>query len=164
MSKVLSYNDLRVGDEWTSPAREITADDVRRFASLSGDLNPLHVDPAYAGQTPFRRPIAHGLLGLAVVGGLGSTSPALADVVLLGIREWAFLQPVYYGDRVHVVNRVLELLPYGRRRGRVIWQRSLVNQQGQVVQRGTLETLVRRYQPAAHPASPTSTAISVAGT
>lgn len=150
MSGELLFDELSVGDQWISEPREITADDVNHFANLSGDLNPLHIDPSYAQRTPFQRPIAHGLLGLSVVGGLGSTSPELADVVLVGIREWTFLRPIYFGDQVHVVNRVMQLQPHGRRRGRVVWQRQLVNQRGEVVQQGNLETLVSRQPSAAH--------------
>ena len=35
---------------------------VEEFAALVGDYSPLHVDEEYARQTPFRRPIAHGML------------------------------------------------------------------------------------------------------
>lgn len=36
--------------------------DFETFARLSGDDNPIHVDPAYAATTPFGRPVAHGML------------------------------------------------------------------------------------------------------
>ena len=43
----------------------VTAEDVSAFADLAGDRNPVHLDPAFARTTPFRRCIAHGLLGLS---------------------------------------------------------------------------------------------------
>jgi 3-hydroxybutyryl-CoA dehydratase len=39
---------------------------VDRYAELSGDFNPIHVDPAYAAKTPFGRTVAHGPLVLQV--------------------------------------------------------------------------------------------------
>ena len=41
---LLYFDDMRVGDCWLSPSREITADDVADFAHLSGDHDPLHQD------------------------------------------------------------------------------------------------------------------------
>jgi 3-hydroxybutyryl-CoA dehydratase len=46
---------------------EITAERVRRYAVASGDVNPLHLDPAFAATTPFKTPIAHGMLLLAYI-------------------------------------------------------------------------------------------------
>jgi acyl dehydratase len=37
---------------------------VERYAELSGDFNPIHVDPSYAAKTPFGRTVAHGPLVL----------------------------------------------------------------------------------------------------
>lgn len=138
----LSFEDLRVGDRWVTAARTITETDVVNFACLTGDFDPLHVDHEHAKQTPFRRPIAHGLLGLAFLAGLGSQCPRVRTVAFVGIREWLFLKPTYFGDTVHAVNSIVELQPSGRKRGRVVWKRQLVNQQGEVVQEGFFETLV----------------------
>jgi acyl dehydratase len=144
MPQLLHFDNLAVGDRWVSPVREITEADVVQFADLTGDYNPLHMDEEFARHSPFRRPIAHGLLGLAVVAGLGSESPLVDTVALLGVRDWEFLKPVYFGDQVHVVTEVVDLRPNGRRCGRVVLQRSLINQDGLIVQRGTFESLVAR--------------------
>lgn len=41
--------------------RRVTRDDLDTFAALSGDHNPIHVDPAFAATTPFEVPVAHGM-------------------------------------------------------------------------------------------------------
>ena len=56
----LYYEDFEVGDEWETPGRAITQDDVRAFAELTGDFNPIHLNPEYAATTPFGKTIAHG--------------------------------------------------------------------------------------------------------
>jgi acyl dehydratase len=50
-----------------TPWREMTQDDVDRFAELTGDHNFIHVDPERAAQTPFGGTIAHGFLALSLV-------------------------------------------------------------------------------------------------
>src|SRR5207249_9745743 len=75
---VLGFHDLAPGDAWESPGRTVTEADVVAFAGLSGDFNPIHVDHEAARRGPFGRPLAHGLLGLAMASGLASHAPAVA--------------------------------------------------------------------------------------
>jgi acyl dehydratase len=138
------FDELRVGDEWESAARTITESDVVSFAGLSGDFNPIHTDHEFARVSTFGKPVAHGILGLAVASGLGTQAPRVATLALLGILNWNFLHPIAFGDTIHVVTRVEAVEPRARgRRGVVTWHRRLVNQSGQTVQEGRTQTLVR---------------------
>lgn len=140
----LCYDDLSVGDEWESPGRTVTEADVVNFAGVSGDFNPIHMDHHTASQGPFRRPIAHGLLGLAIASGLGASSPRVDTLAFLAILEWKFLRPIFFGDTIRVHTRILAIEPKSRgRRAVVTWQRQIVNQEGVTVQEGSAQTLVR---------------------
>lgn len=140
----LGFDDLAVGDEWESPRRTITEADVVNFAGLSGDFNPLHTDHEEARRGPFHKPVAHGLLGLAVASGLSSQAPRVDTLAFLCIVEWKFLQPIAFGDTIRVISRVAALAPRARgRRGVVTWHRRIVNQGGETLQEGTTQTLVR---------------------
>src|SRR5687768_12140429 len=108
MEHSLYYDDVEPGQHWRSPARTIMASDVEQFADLTGDNNPLHLDEQFASQTPFGRPIAHGLLGMSLVAGLGSRSPSMHTAVFVRVLEWRFLHPIYIGDTVHVETMVME--------------------------------------------------------
>ena len=147
MNEPLHFEDLQIGDNWTSRSRTITETDVVNFAGLSGDYDPLHMDHEYAQQTPFGKPIAHGLLGLAWVAGLSSQAPAVNTLAFVALKDWRFLAPAYIGDTVHAVTEVSELHPNGRRSGRVIWRRKLINSRGDVLQAGMFETLVNLKHP-----------------
>jgi acyl dehydratase len=139
----LYVDDVAVGQEWRSLGRTITEADVVHFAGLSGDFNPIHLDHEYARSTPFRRPIAHGLLILSVASGLTLFCPPMRTLAFLGIRDWQFKEPVFFGDTIRVLSKVLDKEVRGRgRRGRVTWQRQIVNQEGKVVQQGVTTTLV----------------------
>jgi acyl dehydratase len=139
----LYLQDLTIGDEWESLGRTITEADVVGFAGLSGDFNALHVDHEAARHGAFGRAIAHGLLGLSVLSGLASHAPRVRTLALLAISEWAFHEPIFPGDTVQVLSRVVQVEPRARgRRGVVTWHRRLVNQRGVTVQEGTIQTLV----------------------
>jgi acyl dehydratase len=101
------------------------------------------MDHEYAKTTPFRRPIAHGLLIFAVGSGLGVSCPAMRTIAFLQIREWSFREPLFIGDTVKVKSRVLEKNLRGRgRRGEIVWYRGVFNQEGKILQEGVLVTLV----------------------
>lgn len=142
MSQPLCFEDISPGDTWVSLARTVTEADVVNFAGITGDYDPLHVDHEFAGSTMYRRPIAHGLLGLSFMAGLSSHFPSMRNLAFTELSNWQFLQPIFIGDTLHVVTEVLETHAKGRRSGRVIWRRRLINQAGTVVQEGNLETVV----------------------
>jgi 3-hydroxybutyryl-CoA dehydratase len=133
-----------VGEEWESPRRTVTETDVVIFAGLSGDFNPLHVDHTFSQSGPFGRPIAHGLLGMAIATGLISQAPRIDTIAFLAILEWRFLRPIVFGDTIHAVSKVESLEAHANgRRGVVTWVRRVLNQDGVVVQEGRTQTLVR---------------------
>src|SRR6185437_455287 len=57
----LNFADIAIGQRYEIE-RQITKQDVERFAALSGDFNPLHLDPTYAASTEFGGCIVHGML------------------------------------------------------------------------------------------------------
>lgn len=144
MTEPLQFEALQVGTCWRSPGRTITEADIVQFAGLTGDYDPLHVDHEYARSTMYRRPIAHGLLGLSFLTGLSSRSPWVKTVAFTEIREWKFVKPMFVGDTVHAITEVVEKRPRGRRSGTVVWHRRLVNQNDVIVQEGIFETLVAK--------------------
>lgn len=82
--------------------------DVEAFARLTGDTNPLHLDPEYAAQTPFRRPIMHGLLGASVFSKvLGTIFPGEGTVYLK--HEIEFNRPMFVDVVYQAVVTVKEL-------------------------------------------------------
>lgn len=143
MDAPLCFEDVGLGSVWHSPARTITETDVVNFAGMTGDYNPLHVDHEFARNTPFGKPIAHGLLGLSFVAGLGCFSPWVQTAAFLRIVDWKFDKPLFIGDTVRVRTEVLDKQPKGRRHGIVLWRRELINQNAEAVQSGSFETLVR---------------------
>src|SRR3954453_23083895 len=104
----LYFDDVEVGQEWESQGRTVTEADIVNFAGLSGDFNPIHTDHEFAKTTPFRKPIAHGVLVWAIGSGLGVNYPPMRTLAFLSIREWEFKGPVFIGDTVRVRPKVVE--------------------------------------------------------
>jgi len=139
----LFFDDIQVGQQWESLGRTITQADINQFAGISGDFNPIHMDHEFAKTTPFRQPIAHGLLVLSAASGLTAFSPPMRTLAFLGIRDWNLHSPVFFGDTIRVRTQVkfLEMKSRGRR-GIVTWHRMIVNQDGKCVQEGNIQTMV----------------------
>ena len=57
---------LIVGETITRPL-SFTQAQFDRFAALSGDDNPIHVDPQFAARTRFGRTVAHGMFLLSLI-------------------------------------------------------------------------------------------------
>lgn len=72
--------------------------DFDRFAALSGDDNPIHVDAAFATNSRFGRPVAHGLLLISVLRGLVETLRPGAGIAHMQVR---FPAPTFAGEAMH---------------------------------------------------------------
>jgi len=103
---------VTVGDS-AEVSKTITDEDVRAFAELTGDRNPVHLDEDYASATRFGRRIAHGMLGASLISTvLASELPGRGSVYLS--QTLRFTAPVYLGDTVTArvtVTRVREDKP-----------------------------------------------------
>ncbi|MBA4066305.1 MAG: dehydratase [Isosphaera sp.] len=149
----LYFDDLEVGREWVSGGRTVTETDIVHFAGFSGDFNPIHIDAEFAKTTPFRRPIAHGFAVFSIGSGLGVSCPLIRTIAMLRVRYWNFILPVFAGDTIKMVSRVVEKTLRGRgKRGEVVWNRTIVNQEGKAVQEGEIVLLVEA-RPLPRPAS-----------
>lgn len=77
----------------------ITESDILKFAELSSDVNPLHLDPDIADRYGFDRPVAHGLLALSMISRLiGTQLPGPGSLWVS--QDLRFSGPVFAGDRV----------------------------------------------------------------
>jgi acyl dehydratase len=149
----MHFEEFVEGREFVTAEREVTEADVRAFAGLSGDRNPIHLDPAAAVQAGFDGPVAHGVLGLAVATGLANQLELTRGtlVALVGVT-WRFRGPIRYGDRVRLHLRVALRRATGNpARGLVTLAAELRNQQGVVVQEGDFVELITRRTQAGAP-------------
>lgn len=132
-------------DAVETPSQVVTAADVLAFAQLSGDTNPLHVDPEYAKKTPMGQPVAHGLLVLSIATGLSAQAGQMQGTALafLGMESWTFLAPVFFGDSIRLRWSVAETRRTSSGKSGVVKrQMQILNQHDEIVQTGIFSTLV----------------------
>jgi acyl dehydratase len=140
------WDDAKEGDEGVSPTVTITGEMIDMYADVSGDHTPLHVDEEYARKSHFGGRVAHGLLGLSVADGLKCQSDyRFLPGMSLG-WTWDFQQPIRIGDTLHVKFRIASMRASKSKPdwGIVIIPTELINQKGEVVQRGEHKLMVPR--------------------
>lgn len=92
----------------------ITDEDVRAYADISGDRNPVHLDKSYAAHSRFKRRIAHGLYSAGFFSAiLGTQLPGPGCVYVS--QTLNFKRPVYIDDVV-VATIIVRSLDQEKRR------------------------------------------------
>jgi len=143
------FEELKVGQRWRSPWKKITQSQIDKFARISGDKNPLHLDAGYAKQTIFGRRIAHGLFGLSMATGLIDKLGILRKtIVAFGGLQWKFVRPIYPGERIRAIfwvekKRSIQARPWGV----VTFSARLEKFGKKVAQEGNWDMIFQRRQP-----------------
>ena len=105
--------DLKPGVA-ASFAKTVTEADIDMFAKVSGDTNPVHLDQAFAEQTPFKTRIAHGMLSAGFISAvLGTKLPGPGAIYMS--QTLRFKAPVKIGDHVTATCTVTDVIPEKRR-------------------------------------------------
>lgn len=141
----LYFDDLEVGRKFITKGRTITEADIVNFAGFSGDFNPIHMDREFARETTFGRRIAHGMAVLSISTGL-SQSLGIFDgtvIAFLGL-EWSFVKPVFIGDTITLRQSVKSMRKASKPgRGVIELESEVVNQNGDVVQKGVRTLMLK---------------------
>lgn len=139
------YEDLCVGDRWSTGAIQVTEAHVVGFAGLIGDFFELHMDDGFAREQGFPGRVAHGLLGLGMIDGLKNRCEVHVRAVATLAWDWQFRAPILLGDRLHAEVEVAEKRETRRPdRGILIEAVRALKDDGTVVQEGRHTLMVRR--------------------
>lgn len=131
-----TFEELAVGDK-AEITRTLQRQDIELFAVMSGDVNPAHVDEDFAKSDMFRKVIAHGMWGGALISAvLGTELPGPGTIYLN--QSLSFRKPVGLGDTVTVTVTVKSKHPENKR---VLLDCLCVNQAGETVITGDAEVI-----------------------
>ncbi len=127
--------DLEIGMK-RDLTKLITDEDIEKFAEVSTDHNPVHLDEDYAQETMFQGRIAHGMLTAGLISAvIGEQLPG-HGTIYLG-QTLKFMAPVRPGDMVHVEVEVAEI--DHKKRKVKLWTQAKIGEQ--IVLRGEANVL-----------------------
>lgn len=99
--------DLKIGDQF-STSRAVTDEVIRKFADVSGDFNPIHLDEEFAKTTRFGKRIAHGMLSGAFISAVLGNEFRERKIVYLS-QTMKFVAPVFIGDTVKATGTITNI-------------------------------------------------------
>ena len=141
------FHELAIGDTFNSGERQVTVEDIERFAALSGDHFYAHMDDREAARNPlFGGRVAHGYFLVSAAAGLFVDPPYGPVLANYGIDGLRFTKPVKPGDRIRVRLTCKEKnLRQGQGYGEVRWDTEISNQNGESVASYDVLTMVSEH-------------------
>jgi oxepin-CoA hydrolase/3-oxo-5,6-dehydrosuberyl-CoA semialdehyde dehydrogenase len=156
------FEELKVGDQILTEKRLITAEDIDRFADLSGDHFYAHIKTTDFTGTMFEQQVAHGYFIMSIAAGLFVDSYEKNPVLLnYGIDELRFTKPVYPGAEIQIRFTCKEKLPNDKRvvekpedfkrgddidKGIVKWLVEMIDETGEITGVATILTMVAKKE------------------
>ena len=130
-----TFDELTLG-ETASLSHSVTQRDIDLFAVVTGDVNPAHVDPAYAETDMFHHIVIQGMWGAGLISAVLGTKLPGPGTIYLG-QDLHFRHPVSIGDTITATLTVREKKP---EKGDVTLDSVCTNQHGEAVITGTAYT------------------------
>ena len=133
-------SSFTIGEE-ASLTKLVSDEDIKAFARISGDHNPVHMNEEYAKGTMFGGRIAHGMLVASLISAvLGTRLPGPGAIYLS--QKLRFLAPVRPGDEVTARVRITGWDP---EKGRVTLLTEVANKKGIAVITGEAQLVMSSY-------------------
>lgn len=132
----VTFDEITIGQS-AEMTRQLEMKDLKAFAYVSGDMNPIHLSQDYAQTTQFKQVIAHGMwTGGLISCVLGTQLPGVGTVYMG--QNLRFRRPVHLGDTLTTKVSVREKIPEKKR---VILECVVINQDSEVVVKGEAEVI-----------------------
>lgn len=143
-----TFDQFNLGDTFVCPARTVTEADTVKFAGVSGDYNPLHMDEEYGRASIFGGRIAHGLLVLAIATGQANQLGLFEGTTVALLEQTArYTGAVKFGDTVHLEFKIVEKKETSKPdRGILTVETTILNQDDRPVIEGRWVLMLKRGQ------------------
>ncbi len=143
------FEELQVGDTYTTAKHTVTENDIGNFANLTGDRFYAHVDATSLEGTPFEQRVAHGYWVLSKAAGLFVEARKGPVLLNYGLDSCRFTKPVYPGMTIGVRLTCKEKIAQAKRddedytKGIVKWLVDVYDETGETVAIATILTMVK---------------------
>jgi 3-hydroxybutyryl-CoA dehydratase len=112
----LTIKELTVGQSYEKTFT-ITAELIERFAEVTGDHNPIHLNEDYAARSIFKQRVAQGMLQAGLLSGiLGFHFPGVGTIYLS--QTLKFIKPVFIRDQITLRLEILEIISEKKKKSR----------------------------------------------
>jgi len=131
----VKWEDYEIGQS-ASFTKTITEEDVMKFAEVTGDYNPIHVNSEYAKTQMFGEQVAHGALSSGLISAVLGTK-LFGPGILYGGQTVKFIKPVFFGDTLTAIGTVKD--KFTKKEGKlkfIICDTVVKNQNDEVVTSG----------------------------
>ena len=110
MTRKVHWTDLlKVGDLSECTQRSVSFEEIQAFARLTGDVEPIHVDRAYARSMSYSDCLAHGVMILGLMSDKMLAEDRVGPNVSYGYDRVRFIRPVVAGSSVMTQGRIVEI-------------------------------------------------------
>jgi acyl dehydratase len=144
----LSYEEFSVGQVFEHPwTRTVTETDNLLFSALTMNVQPLHLDAAFAAKSEFGQRIVNSIFTLGLMIGISVNDTTLGTTVAnLGMTDTRFPKPVFHGDTLRAETKVLAMRASKSRpdAGIIEFEHTAYNQRGELVAICKRQALMRR--------------------
>lgn len=144
----LFFEEFSVGHEFVHEIRRTVTDmDNMMFCSLTYNPAAIHIDHDYASRTEYGKPLMNSIFTLGLVIGLSVQDTTLGTTIAnLGMTDTTFPKPVFAGDTIRAVTKVLELRDSKSRptQGIVTFEHLGLNQRDDIICRTVRGALMMR--------------------
>lgn len=138
-----TFDEMTIGEKYTSRGRTITEADVVNFCYLTGNWLEIHSNTEFCKTTEFGERIVQGSLVFSIIAGLVEWDPTVI-IAFYGVDKIRFLSPVKIGDTIYVKGEVTDKQAKDESRGVVTGEIKVLNQRDELVQVAIFKLLVRR--------------------
>ncbi|HYG88676.1 MAG TPA: bifunctional enoyl-CoA hydratase/phosphate acetyltransferase [Azospirillum sp.] len=135
MIENVTYEEIQIGQS-ASLSRRLTMSDIELFATVSGDINPAHLDEEYAADSLFHKVIGHGMWSGSLISAVLGTLLPGPGTIYLG-QDLRFRRPVGVGDVITATVTAKEKCD----KQVVVFDCVCLNQDGKEVVTGTAEVI-----------------------
>ncbi|WP_209876455.1 bifunctional enoyl-CoA hydratase/phosphate acetyltransferase [Azospirillum soli] len=147
MIENVTFEEIRIGQQ-ASLSRRLTMSDIELFATVSGDINPAHLDEEYAADSLFHKVIGHGMWSGSLISAVLGTLLPGPGTIYMG-QDLRFKRPVGLGDVITVTVTAKEKRDD---KNIVVFDCVALNQDGKEVVSGQAEVIAptKKVRRAAH--------------
>jgi|ECHnycMinimDraft_1075156.scaffolds.fasta_scaffold00096_25 3-hydroxybutyryl-CoA dehydratase len=140
--KSYTFNEVEVGQKFSSYRIKITDFQIFSFAGITLDYNPLHVDDIFSKRSIFKSRIAHGMLISSIAVGISGLIFAGTAIALLE-SSMKYMKPVKVGETIWSELEIINKKASEKYNGGIITFSVIVKkEEGEVVAEGSFKVLV----------------------